>query len=204
MNEPVLSATISQTESSAAVPQDVSIPAGVMPVRRPADERPRLDALSEKGIAEFPALFGDAASVTDSDFARISGDLVMRSFPCTGAKFFARFMNKPTYFWLGKSFRHAEPGVAYGHNIFRFLGGVRGLNFVATIKDSELDGRPAVVMDYDDARLGSRRPGRAIYDELREVEPGLWLGPSFHVRNGKKKLMGWCVLDASVPFDGLF
>ncbi|MGW5918033.1 hypothetical protein ACWFPY_03490 [Nocardia fluminea] len=174
---------------------------GLMPVRRPSDHRPRLDALSAAGTAEFRGLFAGAPDVTAADFARLDGDVTMRSFPGSGERLLGRAMARPSYFWVAKSFRHVDE-VAVGHNVFRLLGGMRALNFLATVGDSVLDGRAAVLFDYDDPRVGSRRPARRIYDELREIEPDLWLGPSYFSTRGKRILMGWFALDASVPFEG--
>ncbi|MEV0333802.1 hypothetical protein [Nocardia sp. NPDC050717] len=175
---------------------------GLMPVRAPSGHRPRLDALSRAGLAEFGGLFASAPDVTARDFARLDGDVTMRSFPGSGERVLGPVMSRPSYFWVAKSFRHVAGGIALGHNAFRLLGGMRALNFVATVGDSVIDGRPAVLFDYDDPRAGSRRPARRIYDELREIEPDLWLGPSYFLARGKRFPMGWFALDASVPFDG--
>ncbi|MFD4443384.1 hypothetical protein ACFWPK_26770 [Nocardia sp. NPDC058519] len=175
---------------------------GLMPVHRPSDQRPRLDALSTKGIATFTELFTAAPETTASDFGRLTGDLVMRSFPATGTRLLGPLMDRPAYFWVGKSFRHVDGGMAFGHNIFRLLGGMRALNFVATVGASSVDGRAAVRLDYDDLRAGKPGPAHRIYDELREIEPGLWLGPSYFKRGAKLTSMGWFALDASIEFDG--
>ncbi|MGY0500437.1 hypothetical protein ACWZHB_18275 [Nocardia sp. FBN12] len=182
-------------------PTPLSAP-GLMPVRRPSDHRPRLDALSAAGTTEFRGLFAGAPDVTAADFARLDGDVTMRSFPGSGERLLGTAMARPSYFWVAKSFRHVDE-MAIGHNVFRLLGGMRALNFVATVGDSVIDGRPAVLFDYDDPRVGSRRPARRIYDELREIEPDLWLGPSYFSTRSKRIPMGWFALDASVPFDGL-
>lgn len=173
-----------------------------MPVGRPSHDRPRLDALSAAGIAAFAQLFTAAPETTAADFSRLTGDLVMRSFPATGTRLLGPLMDRPAYFWVGKSFRHVDGATALGHNIFRLLGGMRALNFVATVGASVVDGRAAVRLDYNDLRAGTPGPARRIYDELREVEPGLWLGPSYFERGAKRTSMGWFALDASIEFDG--
>lgn len=175
---------------------------GLMPVPFPSGHRPRLEALSAAGLAEFGRLFAAAPDVTAAGFARLDGDVTMRSFPGSGERVLAPVMARPSYFWVAKSFRHVDGGVAVGHNVFRLLGGMRALNFVATVGDSVIDGRPAVLFDYDDPRVGPRRPARRIYDELREIEPNLWLGPSYFTTRAKRIPLGWFALDASVPLDG--
>ncbi|WP_280347518.1 hypothetical protein [Nocardia neocaledoniensis] len=175
---------------------------GLMPIARPVDHRPRLDALSAAGTAGFGRRFAEAPAPTADDFARLDGDVTMRSFPGGAERVLAPVMARPAYFWIAKSFRHVDRGTAVGHNVFRLLGGLRALNFVARVGDSVRDGRPAVLFDYNDPRVGSRRPARRVYDELREIEPDLWLGPSYFLAGGKRLPMGWFALDASVPFDG--
>ncbi|MGW5438032.1 hypothetical protein [Nocardia asteroides] len=175
---------------------------GLMPIGRPADHRPRLDRLSAAGLGTFRALFAAAPAPTAADFARLDGDVSMRSFPGSAERVLAPLMARPSYFWVAKSFRHVGDGVAVGHNVFRLLGGMRALNFVSSVGDSVIDGRPAVLFDYDDPRVGSRRPARHVYDELREIEPDLWLGPSYFVTKTKRIPMGWFALDASIPFGG--
>ncbi|MFC4374648.1 hypothetical protein ACFO5K_11120 [Nocardia halotolerans] len=175
---------------------------GLMPVRRPTARRPRLDRLSATGIGEFRTLFAEASPVTAADFARLDGDVAMRSFPAVGQRVLGALMARPTYFWVGKSFRHTTESVALGHNVFTALGGVRAMNFVATVGRSVVDGRPAVCLDYT-TRPGVPESARGIYDELREIEPGLWLGPSYFRTRGRRLPMGWFALDASVPFDAV-
>jgi short-subunit dehydrogenase len=73
--------------------------------------------------------------------------------------------------WLGKRFRAAD---VLGDN--HFESGYQHA-FTATVQPSWLDGRPALVLDYDIAG-GSVVWGRLLgmRDELREVAPGVWLG----------------------------
>jgi hypothetical protein len=71
--------------------------------------------------------------------------------------------------WKGKV---AEPD---GHFTNRWLGGIRAIDSQYTIGPSWVDGRPAVLMEY--------APGTPLlantHDELREVAPGLYLGPLY-------------------------
>ncbi|MEV0683475.1 hypothetical protein AB0I35_06355 [Nocardia sp. NPDC050378] len=172
----------------------------LMPPPRPSHHRPRLDRLSAEGPAGWRRLFTEAPAVTPEDFARLEGDLVMRTFPAGGAVL-SRVMARPTYFWTGKSFRHTDERTAFGHNFFRSLGGLRTLNFVATLGDSVIDGITTVRLDYSDPRVGTPRPARHIYDELRAIEPDLWLGPSLLRTRSKQVSMGWFALDGSIPFE---
>ena len=71
--------------------------------------------------------------------------------------------------WRGKAFRDDGTGTN------RF-DGETARDFKWSIADSNYDGRPALVLDY--AAAGEPLWGRVLgmRDELREVEPGLWLG----------------------------
>lgn len=173
-----------------------------MPVCRPSDQRPRLDALSAAGIPALAEMFTTAPETTAAGFTSLTGDLVMRTFPVPGTRVLGALMKRPGYFWVGKSFRHVDGGMAFGHNVLQLLGGIRALNFIATVGESVFDGREVVRLDYTDPRVGTPGPLRRVYDELREIEPGLWLGPTYAKRGGKLSSMGWFALDASVPFAG--
>ncbi|MFD3507088.1 hypothetical protein [Nocardia sp. NPDC058666] len=187
--------------SNSPLPQTPSSETGSMPVCRPSPHRPRLDALSAAGIPALAEMFTAAPETVD--FTHLTGDLVMRTFPVPGTRVLGALMRRPGYFWVAKSFRHVDGGMAYGHNVLRLLGGMRALNFVATVGESAFDGRAVVRLDYADPRVGTPGPLRRVYDELREVEPGLWLGPTYRKkRGGNLSSMGWFALDASVEFDG--
>lgn len=79
--------------------------------------------------------------------------------------------------WIGKSFRLDAPDRLVGHNRLHLLGGARALAFTGTIGASLLDGRPALILDYDFSGTTNPRWQRRLHDELRELEPGLLVGP---------------------------
>jgi hypothetical protein len=62
-----------------------------------------------------------------------------------------------------------------GHIVNRWIGGVRAIETCYIIGPSWVDGRPAILMEY--------APGTPIlantHDELREVAPGLYVGPLY-------------------------
>jgi hypothetical protein len=72
-------------------------------------------------------------------------------------------------FWRGKE-AHDD-----GYFVNRWIGGIKAIDSTYVIGPSWLDGRPAVLMDY-----APRTPlfGN-LHDELREVAPGVYLGPVF-------------------------
>jgi hypothetical protein len=71
--------------------------------------------------------------------------------------------------WRGKA---AEPD---GYFVNRWVGNVRWIDSHYVIGPSWIDGKPAVVMEYP--------PGTKLFwnmhDELREISPGLYIGPVF-------------------------
>ncbi|MGW5312253.1 hypothetical protein ACWEVD_18985 [Nocardia thailandica] len=170
-----------------------------MPVFRPVARRPRLDAVSALPVPALARAFADAPSTTQADLTRLDGDLVLRSIAGTGTALLRRILDRPSFFWAGKSFQPTDGGYATGHNVFTVLGGARALPFTASVGPSSIDGEPAVLIDYDDPRVPGSRLMRRLHDEMREIEPDLWLGPSI-VRTGRRRVMGWFALDGTVPF----
>ena len=95
--------------------------------------------------------------------------------------------------WGGKSFAASGPGSGSGVNRVHLGGRHRLFPFLARLGASVVDGRPAVILDYD---LGDN-PGfiRAIHDEVRLVADGLYLGPAmWKARRGPVHVL-WFALD---------
>jgi hypothetical protein len=90
--------------------------------------------------------------------------------------------------WRGKT---AEEG---GYFINRWVGNHEFISSHYVIAPSWIDGRPAVVVEYD--------PGTALFgnmhDELREIAPGLYLGPLFD-RCPCPKFRGMLALQVEAP-----
>ncbi len=85
--------------------------------------------------------------------------------------------------WKGKS---AEED---GHFVNRWLGGVRAIDSQYVVGPSWVDGKPSVILEY--------APGTKVFanthDELREIAPGLYLGPVYD-RCPCPKLRGYFAL----------
>ena len=97
--------------------------------------------------------------------------------PVLGA--LAAMARSASFVWRGKTFRSRDDASGSGVNrvlVRRVLGLQELFPFETRIGASVLDRRPAVVLDYD----LSANPGyiRHIHDEVREIAPGLWLGPA--------------------------
>lgn len=79
-------------------------------------------------------------------------------------------MRMASLVWTGKRARASD-----GWFINRWLGGVELIASHYVIGPSWVDGKPAILMDYAPKTplLGN------VHDELREIAPGLYLGPVF-------------------------
>jgi hypothetical protein len=97
--------------------------------------------------------------------------------------------------WGGKTFQGSGER---GTGINRVhLGGRHALfPFRTFIRPSVVDGAPSVTLDYD----LPDNPAfiRAIHDEVREIEPGLFLGPAMWKGQKGPTLVLWFALDTRV------
>jgi hypothetical protein len=86
--------------------------------------------------------------------------------------------------WRGKTFR-ANNGSGEGINRISLLGKRQWFPFATHFDASILDGQPTFVLDYG----SPKNPPliRSIVDELREVSPGLYMGPAALKINGKPR-----------------
>ncbi|HEU4408869.1 MAG TPA: hypothetical protein VFS43_26645 [Polyangiaceae bacterium] len=99
--------------------------------------------------------------------------------------------------WGGKSFASAGGAEGTGVNRVR-LGGRHALfPFRTRLGASVIDGAPAVVLDYD--LPDNPAVIRAIHDEVRLVDEGLWLGPAMLKTARGPRLVLWFALDALRP-----
>ncbi len=86
--------------------------------------------------------------------------------------------------WRGKTAQASD-----GYFINRWVGGVSALDSRYVIGPSWIDGRPAVIMEYPPKTpfFGN------VHDEVREIAPGLYLGPVFE-RCPCPQFRGWVAL----------
>lgn len=91
--------------------------------------------------------------------------------------------------WEGKAFDHGGNGgsnVVLGRHVGRFR---------AEAGQSVLDGRPTLVLRYDEPAFHNAWPLRTVFDELRTVSPGVALGPAFVPMAGAPRLLLWFGLE---------
>jgi hypothetical protein len=70
--------------------------------------------------------------------------------------------------WQGKVFDAGRGELVNRVSLFR----IRALRAKVYAGQSWIDGRPCIVLDYSDTSLIAAM----VRDEIREIEPGLWLG----------------------------
>ncbi len=107
-----------------------------------------------------------------------------------------RFAASGAFPWAGKSFTASSDGDGSGINRVRLAGTRRWFPFRTRVEPSAVDGAACILLDYDDP--ANPRPIRMIRDELREVAPGLFLGPAMlDTGKGDPKLVLFFACDCS-------
>ena len=110
-----------------------------------------------------------------------------------------RFAGSASFPWDGKSFT-GRGATGNGINRVTMFGRHNLFPFVTSIRPSVIDHAPCIVLDYDQPE---NPPAiRAIHDELREIEPGLYLGPAMVKTKTEPKFVLWFALDTTVQSTG--
>lgn len=101
--------------------------------------------------------------------------------------------------WQGKHFDTRARKSGHGDNTIRLpFYRAQWFGFRTRIGKSLLDGGDCILLDYDS--VANPRPLRRIRDELREVVPGLYMGPALWQRKkGAPVLLLWFALDTRRP-----
>lgn len=147
-------------------------------------ERPRtltLDDLAAMSVDELTALY-QSGRVPD-DLHALDGDPTCRMLTVVGpvgrgavAGAVRGFARSRAFPWAGKRFAADAADRGHGINRLRLAGERPAFPFDTSIQPSAIDGEPCIVLDYDKPE----NPWfiRQVHDELREVDPGLFLGPA--------------------------
>lgn len=159
-----------------------------------------LDALAGKSLAELDAMYREAKVSTTmraADGALVGRMLAVRGMPGPIAARLRTFAGSRSFVWEGKTFAASSDTRGMGHNrvfVPRALGRQNLFPFATSFGPSAIDGKPTLVLDYDlDANPGYIRH---IHDEIREVAPGLFLGPAMWKGATAKTLVLWFALDS--------
>ncbi len=97
--------------------------------------------------------------------------------------------------WDGKTFEATTEYAGKGTNRIKLFRPTLTLfTFYTRIEASAVDGRPCILLDYD--QPGNPWIIRRIRDELREVAPGIFLGPAMaRLKNGQAETILWFGID---------
>lgn len=159
-----------------------------------------LDGLAWLSSAELAELY--AAAAEPIDVRPLSGQPLGRMLAVERldrgrpGEWLRRLAAAERFPWGGKSFRADSAGKGRGINRVRLGGRHQLFPFETAIGPSELDGRPCVRLDYD--LSVNPRAIRMIHDEVRAIEPGLYLGPAMLKRSGGARRVLWFALDTAV------
>ena len=154
-------------------------------------ETPSLDLAALRGMNfnELEALYRAGkkpSAISDLDGDARGAMLAWRS-PGRGplAWLLRVFGGSSIFPWEGKSFQSQSKDLGGGINRVNLLLKMRWFPFKTRFDASFLDGQPSFILDYS----GPGNPAliRSIVDEVREVAPGLYLGPAALVVRGKPR-----------------
>jgi hypothetical protein len=148
-----------------------------------------LDSLRRMNFAELDALYRAGkrpAALSDLDGDAKGAMLAWRSPQRGPLAWLLRSFGASTAFpWEGKSFKSRNIDAGEGINRIKLFGKRRWFPFKTRFDASFLDGAPSFILDYS----GPGNPPfiRSIVDEVREVAPGLYLGPAALLVRGKPR-----------------
>lgn len=148
-----------------------------------------LDALYRRGeVPELRMLDGNPTGRMLAVRGLDRGPLAARIRRLAGATFFP---------WGGKSFASKDEAHGVGVNRVHLGGRHKLFSFRTTIEASVVDGAPCIRLDYD----LDENPWliRHIHDEVREVSPGLFLGPAMWRGETEHTFVLWFALDTRLP-----
>lgn len=140
-----------------------------------------LDALAAMSIRELTELY-ERGTVPDS-IGALDGNPTCRMLTMVGglgrgapARALRAFARSGRFPWAGKTFASRSADEGTGDNRVRLAGTRHWFPFDTRVEPSAIDGKPCIVLDYDKPE----NPWfiRQVHDELREVAPGLFLGPA--------------------------
>ncbi len=159
-----------------------------------------LDTLAARTHAELDALYRGAtvsSSMHAADGALVGRMLAIRGMPSLVGAPLRRWAGSRSFVWEGKTFQASSDTRGVGHNrvfVPRALGHQNLFPFETSFGPSALDGKPTLILDYDlDVNPSYIRH---VHDEIREVSPGLFLGPAMWKTARDKVLVLWFALDS--------
>jgi len=159
-----------------------------------------LDALAAMSMDELEALYRTATvskTMHAADGALVGRMLSVRGVSGPLGASLRKFAASRSFVWEGKSFQADSDTRGTGINrvsIPKALGRQNLFPFATSFGPSAIDGKPTLILDY--ALDVNPSYIQAIHDEIREVAPGLFLGPAMWKGKDKKTLVLWFALDS--------
>lgn len=159
-----------------------------------------LDDLSEKSFEELEALYRSGkvpASLAILDNKPKGRMLAVRGIdktPLSGL--ISKAAKLPVFPWDGKTLTSADDTSGVGINRIGIGKTMDWFKFDTRIQPSVIDGNDCIVLDYEQPS----NPWfiRKIHDELREVSPGMFLGPAMWKKGANEAAnVLWFALDAT-------
>lgn len=161
-----------------------------------------LDDLAGKSSAALAALYRKGtlpASMKALDGAPRGRMLAVRGLEKTPlAKPTRLFAGSEMFVWGGKSFQSTGTKSGMGVNrvsVPGVLGSQNLFPFDTLFGPSAVDGKPALILDYD--KTENPPYIRKIHDEVRQVSPGVFLGPAMWKGAAQKIHLLWFALDTN-------
>ena len=159
-----------------------------------------LDALAKQSVGALGKVY--AGGTVPTTLKELNGDPVGRMLTirftgrgllATGIRLLAGSSAFP---WGGKSFAATKKGEGTGINRVNIWGRHKLFPFETRFAPSVIDGADCIALNYD----LSENPNfiRHIHDEIREVQPGVYLGPAMWRGAASTKLVLWFALDTNV------
>jgi len=178
----------------------LSTQASTPSVSSPRAPQHTLATFAALSLPELDALYRAAkvsTSMHAADGALVGRMLAVKGLPGALASPARRFAASRSFVWEGKTFQAESDTRGVGHNrvnIPKALGRQNLFPFETSFGASAIDGKPTLILDYDlDVNPGYIRH---IHDEIREVSPGLFLGPAMWKGARDKALVLWFALDS--------
>jgi hypothetical protein len=158
-----------------------------------------LDELATLDVAALTAVYRGGRM--PASMAALDGNPRCRMLSVRGldggstAAMLRRFAASSAFPWAGKTFASTSPSEGSGINRVRLGGERRWFPFKTSIEASAIDGQPCIFLDYRQPE--NPRAIRMIRDELREIAPGLFLGPAMlDTGRSPAKLVLWFAVHA--------
>jgi hypothetical protein len=159
-----------------------------------------LDTLAQRSSDELDAMYRTAtvsSSMHAADGPLVGRMLAVHRLPAAIAGPLRKWAASSSFVWEGKTFSATGDTRGTGDNRISIPGALGRQSlfpFGTLFGPSAIDGRPTLILDYDLAVNPSWI--RHVHDEIREVAPGLFLGPAMWKRGNDKTLVLWFALDS--------